>query len=468
MGSVHFLPFEKIPKFSRICLYGAGLIGRRYYEQNNLLKWCDITLVVDGNYKNILDFPTSVFAPDSIVNKKSEFDYVLVAVHEKNSKKSILNFLHDVGVGDESIIDSTEEFLFKDACNQIVELEKDNNVQKVRLAWCISRAMGDQVISLKPYQALLEVCQCVETDVYCNGSSTAESIYFDQKGIRRIKKESEPDDYTDYDLILEVGFLLILKAVRYNTLIEVCPELCKKIRNLQAYQEDKSSDTGVYPYTSRIIMDRAKFLGKNRYTMLAEPGLFDYEDKKVQIFIDKNYEDRYKELRIEGKYITFNCEAGPAPGTGLKQIKEWPRKNYVELVELFKNRFPEIKTVQIGGCDAEPIAGADATVFGESLEVVKYVLKKSILHIDCESGLPHLATQLGTKCCVLFGPTPIWFLAYENNINIKAGLCHGCKGLISNWYSECFKYERPMCMESITPEMVFCSIESYLKQNGDL
>ena len=449
-------------------MYGAGLIGRRYYEQNMLLEWCEISLVIDGNYGSISDFPTRVFSPESIVNKRHEFDYVLIAVHEKDAKKSILNFLHQNGISDDYIIDSTEEFLFKDDGDHIEVLNDDEGVQTIRLAWCISRAMGDQVISLKPYQALLELCPNLETDVYCSGSGTAESIYFNQKNIKSIKKEEKPTDNSEYDLVLTVGFSLILKAARYDALSRICPELCGRIRRLHDAQSNKSPDTGVYPYTSRIIMDRAHFLEKNRYTMLAEPGLFDYNDKNVQIFIDNSYKGRYEELHLSDKYITICCEAGPAPGSGKKQIKEWPREHYIQLVKMIKKQFPQIDIIQLGNHVAEPIAEADNYVLGESLEVVKYVLKHSMLHIDCESGLPHLATQLGTKCCVLFGPTPIWFLGYENNINIEAADCHGCKGLISDWYSKCYKYEKPVCMKSILPEIVFDRVECFLKQNGEI
>ena len=63
---------------------------------------------------------------------------------------------------------------------------------------------------------------------------------------------------------------------------------------------------------------------------------------------------------------------------------------------------------------------------GESLELVKYVLKGSLLHIDCDSGLVHLATQLGTKCVVLFGQTSVWYFGYEQNINIVSKVCNSC------------------------------------------
>lgn len=463
MGSRHFLPYEKIPKKSRVCMYGAGLIAKRYYEQNRVFGWCDICLVVDRNYALIKDFPFEVSSPESIKEYRGRFDYVLIAVHEKNAKKGILEFLDEIGIENNQIIDSTEEFLFKDDCDNIIELEDNVETSRIRLAWCISKAMGDQVISLKPYQALLDICPLISTDVFCNGSATARNIYYGQKCINSIKQEQTPMDVSKYDLVLEVGFSLILKAIRYSTIYHISPVMYSKMKNLHIFQKNKSADTGVYPYTSRIIMDRAKFLGKNRYTMLAEPNLFNYEDKKCQIYFDNKYEENYKALGLSKKYLTFNCEAGPAPGTGLKQLKEWPREYYTELLLLIKKEYPDIQLVQLGGKSTERIELADKHILGESLELVKYILKGSALHIDCESGLPHLATQLGVKCCVLFGPTPIWFIGYENNINIKSDICYGCKGLVSDWYSNCFKYDEAKCMKSIKPKIVFDSIREYLR-----
>jgi ADP-heptose:LPS heptosyltransferase len=102
---------------------------------------------------------------------------------------------------------------------------------------------------------------------------------------------------------------------------------------------------------------------------------------------------------------------------------------------------------------------------GESFELVEKIITDSKLHFDCESGLVHVATQLGVKCFVVFGPTPIWYFGYEGNCNIGPKVCGECKGLLNDWYTHCIKYDSPKCMESITAQMVFEKIEDYLK-NG--
>jgi ADP-heptose:LPS heptosyltransferase len=52
------------------------------------------------------------------------------------------------------------------------------------------------------------------------------------------------------------------------------------------------------------------------------------------------------------------------------------------------------------------------------------------MHIDDEGGLVHMATALGTKCAVLFGPTPVGIFGYEQNINICADTCKECFGIV--------------------------------------
>ena len=109
------------------------------------------------------------------------------------------------------------------------------------------------------------------------------------------------------------------------------------------------------------------------------------------------------------------------------------------------------------------IEGADRYIIGEDLEVAKYVLKNSLFHFDCEGGLVHIATQLGTKCFVVFGPTPIWFMGYEQNVNIAPKVCGECKGLITDWYTRCYRgYSTPACMASIKPEEVLTLMSDFI------
>ena len=83
-----------------------------------------------------------------------------------------------------------------------------------------------------------------------------------------------------------------------------------------------------------------------------------------------------------------------------------------------------------------------------------------------EGGLVHLATNLGTKCVVLFSPTQPNIYAYPNNINIVYATCNGCYGLYENGYACARGLEKPECMYSITPEMVMEKIAEYIDSNN--
>ncbi|MCR5755559.1 MAG: hypothetical protein K6G30_12210, partial [Acetatifactor sp.] len=109
------------------------------------------------------------------------------------------------------------------------------------------------------------------------------------------------------------------------------------------------------------------------------------------------------------------------------------------------------------------VEGADKYVLGENLKLVEHILKGSRIHVDCEGGLVHIATAMGTKCAVLFGPTPKFFYSYPQNINISVGTCNGCMGLIENWPFECIKgMNEPECMYNITPKLLLDEIASWM------
>ena len=115
------------------------------------------------------------------------------------------------------------------------------------------------------------------------------------------------------------------------------------------------------------------------------------------------------------------------------------------------------------GGGVQIIKNADVLLLGKNLELVKYILKNSLLHIDCEGGPVHLASQLGTKCVVFFGVTDVNYYGYTQNINLVSEVCSPCYFV---WESnkECLlKSKEPPCMLSITPQKVFEVTYNYLK-----
>ena len=86
------------------------------------------------------------------------------------------------------------------------------------------------------------------------------------------------------------------------------------------------------------------------------------------------------------------------------------------------------------------------------------ILKKCKFVVGADTGPMHLANSLGTNSAFIFGGSDIKETApYGNNsITISMNLsCSPCRG-------KC-KYSSEKCLEQITSETVFKSIEKWIK-----
>ena len=463
MGSTQVFPFDTVKKGTGIVIYGAGDLGQKYYNQIKQTNWCEIRAIVDRNYESIINCPFDVRNPGDIPGI-GNYDSIVLALASEVYKKEAIDYLMGIGVSEDKIISGSDARYFRDNGESIVFLEGDDGDDIIKIAFSISKAMGDQVISLKVYQELERIADNILFDVYCGKSQTAESVYYGQDHLNRIVK-SYPckDEYDNYDLVLQVDYCMTVFAVREKKIKRNSIHLFRTVKKMIDYQRTFSPDTSEYEYNCRIMIDRGKLLGENRYELLGNEGALQINDTKVRINVDETYKSELSDLSIPKPYITINYGSGNAMGDGREQTKNWPIEYYHSLVAMLKERFPALYIVQLGTKRAKCIEGVDCYLFDKPLDLVKLVLLGSTLHIDCESGLPHLATQLGVKCAVLFGPTPVGFVGYKENINIESEVCCGCEGMVKDWYVRCLRYEEPVCMKSIKPEKVFGKVEDYLE-----
>lgn len=184
----------------------------------------------------------------------------------------------------------------------------------------------------------------------------------------------------------------------------------KELDELYLAQDKDKVDAKSFQYVNRITLDRAKFKGKNRYTWYSQFYAFHITEMHSDFFLNENYENEFAELELSPLYMTYNYGANRMFAPEGIQTKMWPKEYHAKMNRLLKEEYPFLQIIQIGDSECEKIEGADIYLLGENLEVIKYVLKNAAFHLDCEGGLVHLASCIGTKCVVLFGPTPIWFL----------------------------------------------------------
>lgn len=170
---------------------------------------------------------------------------------------------------------------------------------------------------------------------------------------------------------------------------------------------------------------------------------------------------------VSKKYITIHDgwdKNFKMTSCNIRPTKSYPMEFFSSVITRIKKCYPEIKIVQIGSNVGSDIFGVDMNLKGQlGLNHSALVLKNSLLHIDTESGLVHMATSLGVLCVVIFGPTNFEFYAYQENKNIKPEICGNCMWVTDSWMEKCpLGYTSAVCTHSIAPEQVFKEVSEIL------
>ena len=149
-----------------------------------------------------------------------------------------------------------------------------------------------------------------------------------------------------------------------------------------------------------------------------------------------------------------------------RATKQWKWEHWNRLVQMLKKEFPHLQICQLGAKTGREIDGVDYQLINKTTITEAFdILKRSMLHIDGDSGLVHAATSLKVPCVVMFGPTPDYFYGYPENTNLRANTCaDACYWLTDNWMTKCpIGHSGPKCMDEITPEQVFGAARARLK-----
>lgn len=320
--------------------------------------------------------------------------------------------------------------------------------------------LGDYIISKKILEELSDMAS-VKITVFCEVLSYGYAVYGNESNVSVEQYKNFERERRGYDLALQIGHFVQVKNCDKERIRRLEPELFRSITYIVENWNDLYVHIWKRCYMERIQFERCRILGLNRWTELRMGKAFRISEKKVKIGLSQTHYEQWSDLGLaDKKYLTFNYGADKMRKDRM-QIKVWPKEYYEKLIQLVKEKNESIEIIQLGDRGAEKIIGADRYLLGEDLELVKWVLKNSSCHIDCEGGLVHMATQLGTICAVIFGPTLFHMYAYEQNINFVSRRCHGCMGTSEDWAYQCYrKISKPVCMYDVLPERVYEGIKS--------
>lgn len=461
----YLFPFELVPKGAKILLYGAGDVGREYYVQAKLTGYCKIIGFLDKNYDKYENMALPIYPPRKIA--ELDYDFIVVALKSDVYLEEIISDLTSYGVPKNVVVfmglrGYEPQLLLQNSKNNFTKVEKLAFPKGgISIALKLGPGFGDAIMKKPFLMKLIEAVPNAKVDVY---SSLSENLFFsiyrDFKEINYYIRDAGAtylEMCQKYTFAIQAAYLIQIDKVD----MDIEDAVAKKLF-LECLEGEKKYRLGIAPYELNYVhFKRMELKGYRCHQLFnyISPSLF-VDKAQVNIPLDEN-----AKLLCKFKpktYITINYGSGNSfKGHKEESAKQWPLKYFERFVEEFKKKYKDILIVQVGSYDTEKITGADSYFLGEDIEIVKWVLKQSIFHLDIEGGLVHLATQLGTKCVVLFGSTRKEIFAYPENINISSGTCHGC------WYlrGEAFRcakdLEKPDCMYSITPEMVLREVETH-------
>jgi ADP-heptose:LPS heptosyltransferase len=449
-------PFEYVPKGSRVIIYGYGDFGRSYISQIKETNWCNIIGVLDKKYdkletEKLLDF--------DICKESDLYDYIVVAVSDLSVGRDIIDLLERQGVQREHIV------FYHDRHKKLISEDKTDKIDEDELTVLLvgSGGMGDGIMDTAFYKRLIEIVPNVIIDIY--GEPFLNFIYGAKKNVRKIYDRNKIIlDYSKYDLVIVAGWGIDIKYCKYGNLKNKSERLYNLVIKTESEKLkcEETSKIGVRAFRIK----EAQINNKDRFWMMGYGKLWNLSSDMMELDLNSKYLDEFKDLCLK-RYVTINYGADMrlAKNPNDTITKTWPVEYYEKFIKKFKIQYPHIQVVQLGGSDSIKIKGTDYCFLGKPLELSEYIIEKSLLHVDCEGGLVHMATALGTKCVVLFGPTPMDIFAYKQNINICAETCKECFEISKDWSVHCVNRSQfKKCMYSITPDMVLGKISGYMYQ----
>jgi hypothetical protein len=323
-----------------------------------------------------------------------------------------------------------------------------------RIAIRLRGGIGDHIVGARFLRDLQAAAGHFDFDVYTPRIPVAswllsnfpgyKSCYYDQYLWRAAHR--------DYPLALEVNQLFlpvfetadwIVISRRFPKLAEICHRACEQLEALEPCAR-------YHPFLDGHLARVAVFMGAARYNFLHKLCGIEYGGDRLSLKID---ECAAAKFGLAGKrYITISNGFDAFFNSRTERAtKVYPHSE--SLARLIKSRFPELTIVQIGSDTSVPLPPADLNLINStSLSEAAALLKHAEVHIDSEGGLVHIAACVGTKSCVLFGPTGPDYFGYPGNINIGPATCGNCYWINSTWMNGCIKgFDKPACLDQLAP-----------------
>ena len=273
---------------------------------------------------------------------------------------------------------------------------------------------------------------------------------------------------TPYDVVITLGDFASYDFIRSERVERIAPQVLEKLTAAREIQRPYRALIDVQPLYDGLFTTFAAQLGLRRLDLLGWLANVRFsQEHQLGTCPEAEGYRRFEELGFAQRpYITIhNGWDNVAHRHTKNATKGWPPSHYERFVAAFKQRHPQVLVVQLGAKTSQPIAGADIGLLDDTtLHEAAWILKHSLLHVDGDSGLVHLARALHTKSLVLFGPTNHEFFRYAQNETCFSTTCSNCWWSTRDWMRSCPRGLRePECMKSIEPADVLDLADKHLR-----
>jgi hypothetical protein len=324
-----------------------------------------------------------------------------------------------------------------------------------RIAVAITGGIGDILVIGRFLRDLEAHLGGAGFDIFCPRPALATWALGGLPGLRQVHYDILFDGLRhEYDVALRANQMLVLyqEDLRWQAARD-SPALAQVVAALIRSRPLIDPFVAQHPWHDNFLAQKAVFGGRSRRDFLHHLAGLEYRGDRMAVPQDAAALSRFG--LCPGGYVTvhngFDTEFIIA---GRRATKCYP--HFDAVVAELKAARPELAVIQLGTATSTPIPSCDQVLIGRTgMPEVTAILANSLLHLDNEGGLVHLAASLGTRSAVVFGPTPVDYFGYPQNLNIAPPVCGGCWWMTRTWMDSCAKgYGAALCVQHQAPEAV--------------
>lgn len=357
-------------------------------------------------------------------------------------------------------------------CNDILSMLSinkpgyDTEKSTVTIAVNIGHSTGDAIIALAWLKELYKQAEYnIKIDVFAT-LQYVRHLFYNKTYINAVYHDHLFQTAKNYTLKLSIGYFIHVIPTQATYRGQLPAQLREQIDKLNAFVNQYAQ----YAYGHHHNpWSRLCSLKKwNRWDALGASRAIDFSrNNRIDLDLHLDAFSVLERHNLEDvPFITLHAgghEWNYPDGTG---TKVWPQRRWNEFCRIFKQQHPKILLVQVGDAHSFAMEGVDLCLKGKTtIDETTILLKQALLHIDEEGGLVHMQHQLNGRSVVLFGPTPVDFYGYAQNVNLVSPVCSNCFWLFEDWFTKCPKgLVEAECMEAITAQSVLNAATRCMEQ----